>query len=39
VRESLPFQAVVFLGSFLTFSLELAVAKMLLPRFGGSAYV
>jgi hypothetical protein len=39
VRGSLPYQAVVFLGSFLTFSLELAVAKMLLPRFGGSAYV
>ena len=37
--ESLPFQAVVFLGSFLTFSLELTIAKMLLPRFGGSAYV
>ena len=34
-----PFQAVVFLASFLTFSLELTVAKMLLPRFGGSAYV
>jgi hypothetical protein len=39
VTETLPFQAVVFLGSFLTFSLELMVAKMLLPRFGGSAYV
>ncbi|MFI5361276.1 MAG: fused MFS/spermidine synthase [Elusimicrobiota bacterium] len=37
--EDLPFQAVVFLGSFLTFSLELSVAKLLLPRFGGSAYV
>ena len=37
--DSLPFQAVVFLGSFLTFSLELTVAKLLLPRFGGSAYV
>ena len=36
---SLPFKAVVFLGSFLTFTLELMVAKMLLPRFGGSAYV
>ncbi len=39
MSRSLPFQAVVFLGSFLTFSLELTVAKMLLPRFGGSAYV
>lgn len=36
---SLPFQAVVFLGSFLTFTLELMAAKLLLPRFGGSAYV
>ena len=35
----LPFQAVVFLGSFLTFTLELMAAKLLLPRFGGSAYV
>jgi hypothetical protein len=39
VPESFPYQAVVFLGSFLTFSLELTVTKMLLPRFGGSAYV
>ena len=39
MTESRPFQAVVFLGSFLTFALELMVAKMLLPRFGGSAYV
>ena len=35
----LPFLAVAFLASFLTFSLELTAAKMLLPRFGGSAYV
>jgi SAM-dependent methyltransferase len=39
VAESLPYLAVVFLSSFLTFSLELAAAKALLPRFGGSAYV
>lgn len=39
MRERGAFQAVVFLGSFLTFCLELAVAKLLLPRFGGSAYV
>jgi SAM-dependent methyltransferase len=32
-------RAAAFLASFLTFSLELTVAKMLLPRFGGSAYV
>jgi hypothetical protein len=39
VAERLPYLAVVFLASFLTFALELAAAKMLLPRFGGSAYV
>lgn len=39
MRERWTYQAVVFLGAFLTFCLELAVAKMLLPRFGGSAYV
>ena len=39
MTASFPYQAVVFLASFLTFSLELTVAKMLLPRFGGSAYV
>ncbi len=33
------FQALAFLGSFLAFCLELASAKLLLPRFGGSAYV
>ncbi|MBI2387955.1 MAG: fused MFS/spermidine synthase [Elusimicrobia bacterium] len=33
------FQALAFLGSFLAFCLELAAAKLLLPRFGGSAYV
>lgn len=32
-------RAVVFLASFLAFSLELWSAKLLLPRFGGSAYV
>lgn len=37
--ERLRFQAVAFLGSFLAFCLELAAAKLLLPRFGGSAYV
>jgi SAM-dependent methyltransferase len=37
--ERLPFRAAAFLASFLTFSLELTAAKMLLPRFGGSAYV
>jgi len=37
--DSFPFQAVAFLASFLTFTLELTIAKMLLPRFGGSAYV
>lgn len=39
MTSRLPFSAVVFLGAFLTFCLELTVAKMLLPRFGGSAYV
>jgi len=33
------FQALVFTASFLAFCLELAAAKLLLPRFGGSAYV
>lgn len=33
------FQALAFLGSFLAFCLELAAAKLLLPRFGGSAFV
>lgn len=37
--QRLRFQALAFLGSFLAFSLELAAAKLLLPRFGGSAYV
>ncbi len=37
--QRLRFQALAFLGSFLAFCLELAVAKLLLPRFGGSAYV
>ncbi len=32
-------RAVVFIASFLAFSLELWSAKLLLPRFGGSAYV
>src|SRR5436309_840354 len=35
----LRFQALAFIGSFLAFCLELAAAKLLLPRFGGSAYV
>ncbi|MDE2511136.1 MAG: hypothetical protein KGL74_08435, partial [Elusimicrobia bacterium] len=39
MAERLPYLAVVFLAAFLTFTLELASAKMLLPRFGGSAYV
>ncbi|MFI5346467.1 MAG: fused MFS/spermidine synthase [Elusimicrobiota bacterium] len=39
MAERLPYLAAVFLASFLTFVLELAAAKMLLPRFGGSAYV
>lgn len=34
-----PYRAVVFLASFLTFCLELSSAKLLLPRFGGSAFV
>lgn len=33
------FAAAAFLGSFLLFTLELVVAKLLLPRFGGTAYV
>ncbi len=33
------FAAVAFLGSFLLFTLEIVVAKLLLPRFGGAAYV
>src|SRR3990167_1300991 len=37
--QKLRFQALAFLGSFLAFCLELAAAKLLLPRFGGSAYV
>lgn len=39
MAERRPYAAVVFLGSFLTFALELSTAKLLLPRFGGSAYV
>lgn len=37
--QRLRFQTLAFLGSFLAFCLELAAAKLLLPRFGGSAYV
>lgn len=37
--QRLRFQALAFTGSFLAFCLELAAAKLLLPRFGGSAYV
>lgn len=37
--QRIRFQAFAFLGSFLAFCLELAAAKLLLPRFGGSAYV
>lgn len=37
--QRLRFQALAFIGSFLAFGLELAAAKLLLPRFGGSAYV
>ncbi len=33
------FQALAFTGSFLAFCLELAAAKLLLPRLGGSAFV
>lgn len=33
------FEAVAFLGSFLAFSLELIIAKTLLPMFGGGAFV
>ena len=39
MSQRLRFQALAFLGSFLAFCLELAAAKLLLPRFGGSAYV
>ena len=39
MADVLPYLAAVFLSSFLTFGLELAAAKALLPRFGGSAYV
>lgn len=39
MANRLRFQALAFLGSFLAFCLELAAAKLLLPRFGGSAYV
>ncbi|MDD5302173.1 MAG: fused MFS/spermidine synthase [Elusimicrobia bacterium] len=35
----LRFQALAFIGSFLAFCLELAAAKLLLPRLGGSAFV
>lgn len=35
----LRFQALAFLGAFLAFCLELSAAKLLLPHFGGSAYV
>lgn len=34
-----PYRAVAFLAAFLTFSLELSSAKLLLPRFGGAALV
>jgi hypothetical protein len=37
--ERRPYRTVVFLASFLTFCLELSSAKLLLPRFGGSAFV
>lgn len=37
--QRLRFQALAFIGSFLAFCLELAAAKLMLPRFGGSAYV
>lgn len=33
------YHAAAFLGSFLLFQLELIAAKLLLPRFGGAAYV
>ena len=35
----LRFQALAFFGAFLAFCLELSAAKLLLPRFGGSAFV
>src|SRR5256885_14585422 len=34
-----PFAAAAFLGSFLLFTIELIAAKLLLPSFGGAAYV
>ncbi|MFI5344836.1 MAG: fused MFS/spermidine synthase [Elusimicrobiota bacterium] len=37
--QRLRFQALAFVASFLAFCLELAAAKLLLPRFGGAAYV
>ncbi|PIR15819.1 MAG: hypothetical protein COV48_12250 [Elusimicrobia bacterium CG11_big_fil_rev_8_21_14_0_20_64_6] len=39
MTQRFRFQALAFTGSFLAFCLELAAAKLLLPRFGGSAYV
>jgi SAM-dependent methyltransferase len=39
MSQRFRFQALAFIGSFLAFCLELAAAKLLLPRFGGSAYV
>ena len=39
MSSRLRFQALAFLGAFLAFCLELSAAKLLLPRFGGSAYV
>lgn len=39
MNQRLRFQALAFIGAFLAFCLELAAAKLLLPRFGGSAYV
>lgn len=38
-ERPIKYRVAVFLASFLTFSLELWSAKLLLPRFGGSAYV
>ena len=38
-RRALPYEAAAFLGSFLLFQLELLSAKLLLPSFGGAAYV
>ena len=34
-----PFAVAAFIGSFLLFTLELIAAKLLLPSFGGAAYV